>query len=1127
MTAIEHSMLNGEMVTGTVDFYPDTTKPVRAVLDCTTARRQYCPQTSVSDNVVYVSDNGSIAAGVYTLTITCTDTQGKKRRYKSDPCIEVYDATGAAEIAATFDSQTYELNGVFYTFAGGGGTVQADWDETDPNAPSYIQNKPDLSEYATDEELQAVEESIPDVPAWALQPQKPTYTATEVGAVPTSRTVNGKALSQDITLNANDVGAYQKPSSGIPKSDFASGVQQSLNKADTALQQSDLTPIENDIDAIEAKIPSAASASNQLADKAFVNSVLAAKQDTLTFDNTPTANSNNPVTSEGIMAALDTKANQSDTYTKTEVDNKLADGVCTGNTVGTDIKQLKDKNNVVFYPQTHTKAVVDDNGYSVESRMQAVQDVVNQAQMAIGAVPSDLTPTEDSTNWVTSGGVYNAMQGVQSELDAMLKEDEHFYVGTIKVAKNKGYVISYSLPFVVGKTYKINLSCNDSGTGNIGAYLYQDPQNTDTNLIVLGKILGGENTAEITYKHESNTDYHYFGLWNNRSSAVTVTVEIYEQETISLHELYSSVFTIKDKLFFEKGAIVSGEDTAGNGKGIRTPYIPVEENLTISMSMGSGMPAAEYQYLVFYKDGDFVSSTNYGINSVVEVNTSSDYNQVRILLYRTKIVTEESANNSFVIVTPAAKIDNIKEIDKRVTSLENKGNASTVEIYNSDIAIDLSTEVLDLTDKTYTANSRFSGTSVVTVSGWKLLNDIIPITAGIYHVVDNTGSMILFQLAYVNSNGDILKSFDIYTGHFVSNHFLRTLGATGIKIAVKATSLSGLHLVNGRKFKIVDEAKRNTFNNLCSDGRINVAYMKDSSDVNRIVMALKLAGSYGVVFIPSGRYELSSCIYAGVSGQSIEMEPDTMLVASNGFTDNYLMEWEFSAVDESDPEFPNTYGESSALTNAHITGGVFNAKGLCGCLRVHNFRGLKVSNCQFYNASTKAVSVERPGYELIMHGCAARNDIPGLANNIGFNLLCNDCHYYDLITVNYNIGFKVTQNSFLTRCHPWIGRCDFPTYYPNSIGFDLSGSIGTQVTDCYSDTMQTHYKLGQQTKLVGCTALSYVSDIFPIDEYGNVNLIHNDYNNNVIIGCTFRTSNITPVRNSGSKEVTEIGCTYT
>lgn len=36
---------------------------------------------------------------------------------------------------------------------------------------------------------------------------KPTYTASEVGAVPTTRTVNGKALSGNIILGASDVGA--------------------------------------------------------------------------------------------------------------------------------------------------------------------------------------------------------------------------------------------------------------------------------------------------------------------------------------------------------------------------------------------------------------------------------------------------------------------------------------------------------------------------------------------------------------------------------------------------------------------------------------------------------------------------------------------------------------------------------------------------------------------------------------------------------------------------------------------------------------------------------------------------------------------------------------------------------
>lgn len=56
-------------------------------------------------------------------------------------------------------------------------------------------------------------ETDPTVPQWAKSPNKPSYTASEVGAVPTSRTVNGKALSTNITLNASDVGAL--PSSTV------------------------------------------------------------------------------------------------------------------------------------------------------------------------------------------------------------------------------------------------------------------------------------------------------------------------------------------------------------------------------------------------------------------------------------------------------------------------------------------------------------------------------------------------------------------------------------------------------------------------------------------------------------------------------------------------------------------------------------------------------------------------------------------------------------------------------------------------------------------------------------------------------------------------------------------------
>lgn len=82
----------------------------------------------------------------------------------------------------------------------------------------------------------------------------------------------------------------------------------------------------------------------------------------------------------------------------------------------TQIKKMTDKQGNDIYLRTHTKAVVDDNGYTAESRLQAMQDEINQAQLEVGAVPSDLTPTEGSTNWVTSGGLYNSFEKITDEL---------------------------------------------------------------------------------------------------------------------------------------------------------------------------------------------------------------------------------------------------------------------------------------------------------------------------------------------------------------------------------------------------------------------------------------------------------------------------------------------------------------------------------------------------------------------------------------------------------------------------------------------------------------------------------------------------------------------------------------
>jgi len=83
----------------------------------------------------------------------------------------------------------------------------------------------------------------------------------------------------------------------------------------------------------------------------------------------------------------------------------------------TSKRKIMDKIGVQVFPITHTKAVIDDNGNSVEQRLQENLDVINQKQLEVGAVPSDITPTAGSTNWVTSGGVAAKTQVYDSVID--------------------------------------------------------------------------------------------------------------------------------------------------------------------------------------------------------------------------------------------------------------------------------------------------------------------------------------------------------------------------------------------------------------------------------------------------------------------------------------------------------------------------------------------------------------------------------------------------------------------------------------------------------------------------------------------------------------------------------------
>lgn len=239
---------------------------------------------TIEGNVLKYENNGTLPCGLYDVVINVVLADGKRLRSHQDGIVKVVKTNKEASIPdyIEFGIDTYVLDGaVFMYVPNSGGSleqVQADWEQDDSSEVDYIKNKPTIPSKTSDLTNDSgflTSESDPTVPAWAKQESKPTYTAQEVGALPantpipsasdTTPLMDGVGNSgssstfaradhqhpsdttkQDVINDLADIRsgaskgatAYQKPSSGIPKTDLASGVQTSLEKADNAIQKS-------------------------------------------------------------------------------------------------------------------------------------------------------------------------------------------------------------------------------------------------------------------------------------------------------------------------------------------------------------------------------------------------------------------------------------------------------------------------------------------------------------------------------------------------------------------------------------------------------------------------------------------------------------------------------------------------------------------------------------------------------------------------------------------------------------------------------------------------------------------------------------------------------------------------
>lgn len=182
-----------------------------------------------------------------------------------------------------------------------------------------------------------------------------------------------------------------------------------------------------------------------------LNTEIEGKQDTLTFDTTPTANSTNPVTSNGIKTYVDTLVQNLNSFLSVQIAAKQ-------DALTFDSTPTENSNNPVYSKGIKTY---------VDSGLNEKQDNLT----------FDTAPTENSTNPVTSGGIYEALQNVDIST--------HVVIYTAALEDRNIIVRSLNGSIVTGNGAILNLTRANPST----MYILYKPNGNNTEIEVF-RVLG-------------------------------------------------------------------------------------------------------------------------------------------------------------------------------------------------------------------------------------------------------------------------------------------------------------------------------------------------------------------------------------------------------------------------------------------------------------------------------------------------------------------------------------------------------------------------------------------------------------------------------------------------------------
>lgn len=185
----------------------------------------------------------------------------------------------------------------------------------------------------------------------------------------------------------------------------------------------------------------------------------------------------------------------------------------------TAIKNLIDGNGNQYFPQTHTKAVIDDQGNSVEGVLGMQTQLINQAQMEAGVVPSDIYPTKGSTNWATSGGIWSELY---NSTDVFINSSEVTWsAGNIN--SQGALVTTYANMYTIvdiekGVEYRLRL--NNSTSFKLNTYKYVNNKWTAISALT---GLTGEVTTTFTITDSTRI---LFMFWDKPAAAQAQSISL-------------------------------------------------------------------------------------------------------------------------------------------------------------------------------------------------------------------------------------------------------------------------------------------------------------------------------------------------------------------------------------------------------------------------------------------------------------------------------------------------------------------------------------------------------------------------------------------------------------------------